>query len=262
MKNVSLVDLPSALLGSEVSVIESHPAGLIALEKPALILSHPNKTSEQSRSLLTTTYNSKEQCYTWTEADGTVRKAWLLHRLDSATSGVILVATDEAVAGSVREGFEKREVHKTYTAIVLGHSREKKAEWRDKLQVTHGSGAVRAKEGGGLHAHASMRCVKLLPGPPAMSVLELEPHTGRTHQLRVQCSRRKLPIVGDKTYGNFRANRDLARSLETDRLFLHATKIRLDLTVGGKRLKFSARSPLPQAFTTFVGGRARGGATT
>lgn len=236
-------------------MLNSHPCGLIALEKPAGVLSHPNKASERARSLLTAPYDSVGQCYSWTDAEGSTHKAWLLHRLDSATSGVVLVAVEEAVALAVREGFEKREVHKTYLAVVIGHSRERKAEWRDTLQVTHEAGSVRAKEGGRLNAHASMRCAKLLPGPPAMSVLELEPHTGRTHQLRIQCSRRRLPIVGDKTYGNFRANRELARQLGTDRLFLHAVKVSLHLKIGGVRLKFSAQSPLPGEFIDLTGAR-------
>jgi 23S rRNA pseudouridine955/2504/2580 synthase len=245
----------SAVLGRGVTVINSHPSGLFALGKPSSVLSHPNKASEKSRSLLTVDYDSVEQCYHWTDKKGVDRRVWLLHRLDSATSGVVLVASDEDVARAVRDGFEKRAVQKTYVAIVLGHPREKRAEWHDKLKVTRASGAVRAREGGGLEAHASMRRVKLLPGPPALSVLELEPHTGRTHQLRHQCSRRNLPIVGDKTYGNFRLNRGLARRAKTDRLFLHAVRIRLDLPVAGKRLKFTAESPLPPAFSDLAGVR-------
>lgn len=257
MKNVSKAVLSPAILGRGVTVLNSHPCGLIALEKPAGVLSHPNKASERPRSLLTATYDSEEQCYSWADTDGGARKVWLLHRLDSATSGVVLVASDEAVARAVREGFEKRDVHKTYKAVVIGHSREKKAEWRDTLQVKHESGSVRAKEGGRLSAHASMRCVKLIPGPPAMSLLELEPHTGRTHQLRIQCSLRKLPIVGDKTYGNFRVNRELARRLGTDRLLLHAAKVSLDLRIGSARVKFSAESPLPSEFVDSMGGNRR-----
>jgi 23S rRNA-/tRNA-specific pseudouridylate synthase len=257
VKKVSTAILSTAILGRGVTVLNSHPCGLIALEKPAGVLSHPNKAAERPRSLLTATYDSNEQCYSWADPAGEARKVWLLHRLDSATSGVVLVASDEAVARTVREGFEKRDVHKTYKAVVIGHSREKNAEWRDTLQVKNESGSVRAKEGGRLSAHASMRCVKLLPGPPAMSVLELEPHTGRTHQLRIQCSLRKLPIIGDKTYGNFRANRELARRLGTDRLFLHAAKISLDLRIGSARVKFFAESSLPEEFAAFVGGNRR-----
>ena len=55
----------------------------------------------------------------------------------------------------------------------------------------------------------------------AFSLIQLEPLTGRTHQLRVQCAQHHFPILGDKTYGDFKCN----RRLRTERLFLHANSI-------------------------------------
>ena len=61
----------------------------------------------------------------------------------------------------------------------------------------------------------------------AMSLLELEPTTGRTHQLRIQCSQRNLPIVGDRTYGDFEKNRLFEKSTTQQGMFLHAERVRV-----------------------------------
>jgi 23S rRNA-/tRNA-specific pseudouridylate synthase len=97
-----------------------------------------------------------------------------------------------------------------------------------------------------------MTCVRAIPGPPALSVLELEPHTGRTHQLRVQCARRHLPILGDQNYGDFRRNREFSRRLGTDRLFLHARHVDVEFPLDGGKIRFDAESPLPPEFQRFT----------
>ena len=60
-------------------------------------------------------------------------------------------------------------------------------------------------------------------------MLRMEPLTGRTHQLRVQCALRGIPIIGDKSYGDFSFNRKLSRASKTDRLCLHAAEIEFEL---------------------------------
>jgi tRNA pseudouridine65 synthase len=246
------IDWSDVPLGPGVEVIEAHPCGLAALGKPAGVLSHPNRSGEEKRSLIAAPYDTEAQHFAWTDASGAARRVWLLHRLDSATSGVVLVAAEETVAAAVRAAFEKRTVEKRYLALVLGHMREKSALWRDTMNVRRDSGIVRARDDGRLPAETAVRCVRLIPGPPALSLLELEPHTGRTHQLRHQCARRRLPIVGDQTYGNFPVNRDLARRFGTDRLFLHAHSVRLEFTLASGRIRFAAEAPPPEEFRAFL----------
>ncbi|MDI1319663.1 MAG: pseudouridine synthase, partial [bacterium] len=76
--------------------------GLAAFDKPAGVLSHPNGSEDEARALLTCRYDKEKQCFTWRAADGTERQLWLLNRLDSATSGVILTAGSEKLAIAVR----------------------------------------------------------------------------------------------------------------------------------------------------------------
>ena len=253
MKRLVTFDWTTLPLGPGVRLLRTHPCGLAALEKPAGVLSHPNDASEADRSLIAARYDAAEQCFCWTSAAGDTRRAWLLHRLDSATSGLVLVAIEAQVATAVRDAFERRDVHKRYVAVVLGHPREHQASWRDAIEVRREAGAVRASTRGGAPAETRMRRVRLIPGPPALSVVELEPLTGRTHQLRVQCARRHVPILGDQTYGDFKRNRVLARRFGTDRLFLHARHVSLEFTLNGGRIEFAAESPLPHEFERFAG---------
>jgi 23S rRNA-/tRNA-specific pseudouridylate synthase len=75
----------------------------------------------------------------------------------------------------------------------------------------------------------------------------MEPLTGRTHQLRVQCALRGIPIIGDKSYGDFSYNRKLSRASKTDRLCLHAAEIEFELKTNNSNRKISSDSPLPRA---------------
>jgi 23S rRNA-/tRNA-specific pseudouridylate synthase len=87
---------------------------------------------------------------------------------------------------------------------------------------------------------------------PRLALLRLEPRTGRSHQLRVQCARRGLPIVGDQTYGDFARNREFARQAGTKRLFLHSMETSFEYEFGGRRHAFSAKSPLPEEFESVL----------
>jgi 23S rRNA-/tRNA-specific pseudouridylate synthase len=235
-----------------VEVIAAHPCGLAALAKPDGLLSHPNRPGEEARSLVAAGYDEAARCFTWLDASGQPRRVWLLHRLDSATSGVVLVAAREEVARAVRAAFEQRAVRKRYLALVFGHPRARSALWRDAMDVERSEGRVRAADTGRLEAETAMRCLRLVPGPPAMAMIGLEPRTGRTHQLRHQCARRHLPIVGDQTYGDFKANREFARRAGTDRLFLHASSVAMKITVAGAVVKFSAEAPAPPEFAAWL----------
>ncbi len=236
-------------LGPGVKLIKADRNGLCALDKPAGILSHPNKGGDRRRSLFQLGFDPGEETFICSsDGEGESRRIWLLNRLDSATSGLILVALDQDVAEEVRRAFRERQVTKVYQALVFGHARTRQERWQDRMGIKGGQGSVRAESSGPLQAVTEMRRLRLLPGPPAMSLLELIPKTGRTHQLRFQGGRRRMPIVGDQTYGNFQANRDFARRTGNKRLFLHAQSIQLDYTFRGRRQSFKARSPLPPDF--------------
>ena len=105
-----LADLP---LGRNVEVIAHHPAGLIALQKPEGALSHPNRKGKNAESLLRTSYDLDLQAFTWSDPSGAEQQLHLLHRLDSPTSGVILLSLNPDLAETIRALFAERKVRKT-----------------------------------------------------------------------------------------------------------------------------------------------------
>ena len=110
-----------------------------------------------------------------------------------------------------------------------GGSRQLVGGGRDRIEVIKEGGKARGKAGAGIWAEARMRVREKFQGRPGpMALLELQPKTGRTHQLRIQCANRGLPIVGDRTYGDFQRNRER----KGERLFLHAESIALGRGAG------------------------------
>ena len=239
-------------LGRDVRLITRDENGVVAFAKPAGVLSHPNTPGDRPRALLTCDYDQEEECYTWHSATGGERRLWLLNRLDSATSGVILAAAGEAAARAVKEQFARRRVHKIYEALVFGVPRAAKETWRDRLAVEKRGGIIRTGAAGHIPAEAHVTVLRRQAGPPPLALLQLDPQTGRSHQLRVQCARRGLPIVGDQTYGDFRLNREFARATGCKRLFLHSRETRFAYELAGRRLAFAAAAPLPPEFSKFL----------
>jgi tRNA pseudouridine65 synthase len=232
-------------LGRDVSVITVDANGLAALAKPSGVLSHPNSAGEEKRSLLQAAYAMDGEYFHWTDAEGVVQKVWLLNRLDSATSGVILMCADETLADQMRQHFKRKRVRKVYHALVFGKPHATTQIWRDRLAVQKKAGQIRTSATGHIPAESKMTLVRTWGG---LSHLKLEPITGRSHQLRVQCAKRHLPIVGDATYGDFAMNRDFERKMGQKRLFLHSLETTFDYEYGGQLHHFSATAPLPHVF--------------
>jgi tRNA pseudouridine65 synthase len=237
-------------LGRGVSLLARDANGLAALNKPAGVLSHPNVPGDESRALLHASYDLEQECYTWKAADAAaMQRLWLLNRLDSATSGVVLVAADGELAAEVRAQFQRKQVRKVYHALVFGIPRQPVELWRDLIAVQKSGGRIRtATIAGHVPAESRMTVIRPVPGQPRTTLIRLEPRTGRSHQLRVQCAKRQLPIVGDQTYGDFRANREFAKARETRRMFLHSSETSFDYEFRGRRASFAARAPLPAEF--------------
>jgi len=266
-------------LGRGVELVAHDANGVAALCKPAGLLSHPNAAGDEARSLLRAPYDLKEECYEWSSfvgadkrraasvwdreplaKEGGLRSLFLLNRLDSATSGLLLVCANRELALKIRQRFRERAVHKVYAALVFGKLGQGQSGngrpiiWRDRLNIEKRGGQIRTKAiKSGVGVSAETR-VSVLRDGQGVSLLKLEPLTGRSHQLRVQCARRGLPIVGDATYGDFAANRAFAKVHHgtRGRLFLHSLETRFDYEWRGKKHAFTARSPLPEEFGPLV----------
>jgi tRNA pseudouridine65 synthase len=241
-------------LGRGFGLLTRDANGLAAFAKPAGGLSHPNTPEDQSRSLLDATYVTEGEFFQWTTVDGAVRRLWLLNRLDGATSGVILAAASAELAGEIRRMFQHKQVRKVYNALVFGVPTRASDVWRDRLAVQRKRGVVRTGVGGNIPAEAAVTVLRQQRAvSPPLALIQLEPRTGRSHQLRVQCAKRHLPIVGDATYGDFAANRAFAKKTGEKRLFLHSLETTFEYEFGGRTHRFTAKAPLPEAFVRVLG---------
>lgn len=242
-------------LGRGVTLIARDANGLAAFNKPAGVLSHPNEPGDERRSLLTARYVTEGEFFDWSDVGGaaTPQRLWLLNRLDSATSGVILVAASAELAAEIRAHFKRKRVRKVYRALVFGAPRQSNELWHDRLAVEKRGGRIRtASHAGNVPAESQMSLVRRGTREPRLSLIQLEPRTGRSHQLRVQCAKRGIPIVGDQTYGDFARNRAFAKLAGTKRLFLHSMETAFDYEYHGRRHVFSARAPQPEEFEQFL----------
>ena len=229
-------------------IIKSDSNGLIAVNKPEGVLSHPNRKSDTGKSLLGAPYDADLQAYIVPGGNNNESQfIYLLNRLDSSTSGALLFTISDATRAAVLEAFEKRRVTKVYQALVFGNAKAKGRQtiWKDRLQITRSGGTVRSSAGSGKSAETELISARPVPGTPITSLLKLKPITGRTHQLRVQCAKRHLPIVGDRTYGNFQKNKLYARNKGIKRLCLHSSETKLEYTIKGETFRFQAATEAP-----------------
>ncbi len=178
----------------------------------------------------------------WTNKKG--EKPRLVHRLDRDTSGVLVIARSRGAAQKLTTAFRERDTKKTYWALVKGVPRKREGKistWLVKEQTPDGD-KMRVCEHGETDAdHAiSFYRVREQAGQD-LAWLEMEPYTGRTHQLRVHAAHIGHPIIGDPKYFEADVNWNFPGGMQ-NRLHLHARHIDIPHPSGG-RLKVTA--PLP-----------------
>lgn len=160
-------------------------------------------------------------------------RAGIVHRLDRATSGVIIGAKNQETLSLLQKQFSQRKVKKTYVAVVEGRLGSPEAVIDMPIERNPKAPATFRVGPNGKQAKTHYRVLK---ESEKFSLVELRPETGRTHQLRVHMSKVGHPIAGDPLYGSGKFG---------DRLFLHALSLEITLP-GGERKVFTA--PLPDEF--------------
>jgi 23S rRNA pseudouridine1911/1915/1917 synthase len=185
---------------------------------------------------------------TLSSAGGELRPG-IVHRLDKMTSGLVIVAKNDAAHRRLSEQFKSREVHKVYVALVHGRM----AHDRGEIAKPVGRDPVRRTrmKAGGIAARPALTRYQVLRRFRHFSLLEAEPQTGRTHQIRVHLASLGHPVVGDSTYGAPAILRWGGGEEPTlSRTFLHAARLTFAHPLTGQRLKVEA--PLPQDLAVFL----------
>ena len=177
-------------------------------------------------------YNPEPTVASWLESSVPAMKgnrAGIVHRLDRATSGVMILAKNPETLSFLQKQFSQRRTKKIYSAVIEGELTEPEAiidmpiERNPKKPQTFRVG---------VNGKAAITGYKVIKTNVKSSLLELKPVTGRTHQLRVHLRQMSHPIVGDVLYGG----------READRLYLHAKSLEITLP-GGERKIFEAETP-------------------
>lgn len=244
-ETVCIEDLP---LNMGVHVLASNEDGLVALEKPAGAMSHPNKSKQIRRSMLKANYDYENEFYFWETEDGRDQKVWLINRLDSPTSGVILIGLNPEIAATVKQEFSTHKVTKNYHAVVRHIPSKHTGTWADVISKDLVNNGRKIKKGRQVRAKSTYQMIKKPVGGFPVCLLKLTPVTGRTHQLRIQCRKHGHSIVGDRSYGNFGFNKEVLMKTGEKRMLLHSSELIVNYSYKGNPRTFRVNSELPEAF--------------
>lgn len=168
----------------------------------------------------------------------------VVHRLDRPVSGIVVLARTSKALERMNALFREKQTKKTYWAIVdkkPKQSEDRLVHWLLKDEKKNKTTAYTRKT---VHALESELSYKLVQGSSNLFLLEVNPVTGRPHQIRVQLSSIGCPIVGDLKYGASEANPDGS-------ICLHAKKLEFVHPVKNEPMKFEAEPPSTEFWNKF-----------
>ena len=203
---------------------------LLVVDKPAVMPVHP-APGHSANTLVNALLSYAPQL----SSVGAEGRPGIVHRLDKDTSGLIIVAKNDAAHASLSRQLKQRQVEKTYVALVEGVL-ERREGVIDAPLGRHPSQRKRqAVVARGRDARTRYRVLREIDG---RTLIEAYPETGRTHQIRVHLASIGHPVSGDRVYGRARA---LAPSLH--RQFLHAARLAFLHPSSGQHIELSVELP-------------------
>lgn len=188
---------PPEPAGENIPLVIAHEdEDLVVLDKPAGLVVHPapgNASGTLVNALIA-------HCGDSLSGIGGVRRPGIVHRLDKLTSGLMVVAKNDASHAALSAQFKARTIDRAYTALIWGRPARAKGEIEGNIgRSQRNRKKMAVLKTGGRAALTRWRLVRGLGR--AASVLECRLATGRTHQIRVHLTGIGLPVIGDATYG-------------------------------------------------------------
>lgn len=221
---------------------------LVAVHKPSGLLVHRTDIDRHETRFAVQIVRDQLGC-----------KVTPVHRLDKGTSGVLVFALQPGAAQALTSQFEAQQVEKTYLAVVRGHPAEKGVidhslarirddyEWKGDRMEEEAQPAVTL-----FRRLATIELETAVDKYPTSryALVELEPLTGRRHQLRRHLKHIAHPIIGDSTYGKGRHNRFFQQAYGCHRMLLASVSLTLAHPVSGQPL--TLRAPLADDFMNIL----------
>jgi 23S rRNA pseudouridine1911/1915/1917 synthase len=205
---------------------------VIVVDKPAGLVVHPGAGRDGG-----TLVHGLVARYPEIASVGERERPGIVHRLDSGTSGLMVVARTEAARVALVEMLSAREVSRQYRALSWGEI----ASEEGLIDAPIGrSGRDRTKmaiAADGREARTRFVVLERFASPVPVTLLECHLETGRTHQIRVHLASIKHPVVGDTRYGRARP------AIKCDRPFLHAERLAFAHPITGEEMAFGSALP-------------------
>jgi len=218
---------------------------LAVINKPAGMMVHAGAGATEDARNRGTLVNALLHRFARLSGVGGEIRPGIVHRLDKETSGLIIVAKSDEAHRKLAAQFAKREVKKTYIALVHGRVANEygtihKSISRDSVRRVR----MTTKRTGGREAITHYRVQRRIDfGFGKFTLLELQIDTGRTHQIRVHLASIGHPVVGDTVYGAPAQSKGQGGTLSLGRNFLHAAALQLRQPRTGEKLAFQRELP-------------------
>jgi len=223
---------PSTLQAEQIQIdIIFETEDLLLVNKPAGMVVHPSLGHDAGTLVHAALAHSPDM-----EGVGGEVRPGVVHRLDKDTSGLILLAKNDAAHHELQQQFKDRSVEKVYLALVDGQPPTPSG----RIEAHIGRDPRHRKRMAVVHSGRGREAITIyhtIESFSEHSLLEVHPKTGRTHQIRVHLAYIKCPVVGDREYGRKRP------TLPIKRQFLHAASLTVRLPGEATSRRFEA--PLP-----------------
>jgi len=226
---------PSALIAEDIPLdVVYEDRDLAVINKPPGLVVHPAPGNAAHTMVHAMLHRFKDL------SDINPQRPGIVHRLDKETSGLLVIAKNNTAHHALAQQFADHSIKRKYVAVVKG-----RVEYEENvIELSIGRHPVRREHmavHSGINARYAKTRYRTLKRAGKVSLLELEPYTGRTHQLRVHCAYIGHPIMGDVKYG---------KQAPFPRMALHARYIGFVHPSTGKFVEFE--TPIPEEFLNAV----------